>query len=93
MVTRVWESLPERFSTVLLGAFVVIPGHIHGIITILESRKGEACLRPGQNPATQPVNKPSVVGTQTSVGLMPNGHTDGRDEVLGEGKLRPYSLE
>ncbi|MFC1861616.1 transposase [Chloroflexota bacterium] len=32
-----WESLPERFPTVLVDTFVVMPNHIHGIL-ILRSR-------------------------------------------------------
>ena len=29
-----WEELPSRFPTVSLDSFVVMPNHIHGIITV-----------------------------------------------------------
>jgi len=36
-----WEKLPKRFPNIELGAFVVMPNHVHGIIQILE-RTGTA---------------------------------------------------
>jgi len=29
-----WEQIPARFSSVLLGAFVVMPNHMHGLLTL-----------------------------------------------------------
>jgi putative transposase len=37
MVAEVWKSLPERFATVMLDAFVVMPNHFHGIIVIVDT--------------------------------------------------------
>ena len=38
-----WEKLPKRFPNIELGAFVVMPNHIHGVIQIIdESRRGTA---------------------------------------------------
>ena len=34
MVCRVWETLPQRFSAIEMGMFVVMPNHLHGIIVI-----------------------------------------------------------
>ena len=34
MVQKVWEELPDRFPTIGLDAFVVMPNHVHGIIVI-----------------------------------------------------------
>ena len=34
MVKRVWEDLSQRFHTVELDQFVVMPNHIHGVIII-----------------------------------------------------------
>lgn len=36
MVQQVWHALPERFPTVQLDAFVVMPNHIHGIIVLID---------------------------------------------------------
>ncbi|MDE2867890.1 MAG: transposase [Chloroflexota bacterium] len=37
MVQRVWRELPERFSTIELDQFVVMPNHVHAIILINQS--------------------------------------------------------
>ena len=34
MVQTVWDRLPERFPTVELAAFVVMPNHVHGILVV-----------------------------------------------------------
>lgn len=34
VVQSVWDGLSERFSAIELDAFVVMPNHIHGIITV-----------------------------------------------------------
>ena len=34
MIAEVWNSIPERFPTVVLDAFVVMPDHIHGIVCL-----------------------------------------------------------
>ena len=40
MAESVWAALPRRFPAVRLDAFVVMPNHIHGIITIDQSDAG-----------------------------------------------------
>jgi REP element-mobilizing transposase RayT len=43
LVTRqMWKKLSDRFQNVELGAFVVMPNHIHGIILLDETRRGIA---------------------------------------------------
>ena len=37
MIQAVWESMPQRFPTVELGAFIAMPNHFHGIIVIHEN--------------------------------------------------------
>ena len=34
IVASEWEDLPQRFPTILLDAFVVMPNHLHGILMI-----------------------------------------------------------
>jgi putative transposase len=34
LASVVWKELPSRFPTVSLDCFVVMPNHIHGIITV-----------------------------------------------------------
>ena len=44
MVRSGWEGLPDRFAHLELDACVVMPNHVHGIITI--RGRGESCIRP-----------------------------------------------
>lgn len=34
MATRYWQEIPKHFPFVILDAFVIMPNHVHGIITI-----------------------------------------------------------
>jgi putative transposase len=43
-----WEKLPKRFPNIELGAFVIIPNHLHGIILIMNGR-GTAGNRNGHD--------------------------------------------
>jgi REP element-mobilizing transposase RayT len=36
-VETVWESLPDRFQSIDIDAFVIMPNHVHAIIVIAES--------------------------------------------------------
>lgn len=33
-----WENLPNRFPNITLGAFVIMPNHMHGVIVIMTGR-------------------------------------------------------
>ena len=46
MVHAIWESMPERFPQIELGAFVVMPNHFHAIVIINDS----AALGAGTSP-------------------------------------------
>jgi REP element-mobilizing transposase RayT len=44
VVDRCWKGIPEHFSCVSLGEYVIMPNHFHGIIIINEMdihRRGE----------------------------------------------------
>lgn len=41
IVNDQWIQLPARFNGIQLDAFVVMPNHIHGIISIEESTSGQ----------------------------------------------------
>ncbi len=42
MVTSVWESIPQTFESVRLAEFVLMPNHLHGLLTL---RREEALPR------------------------------------------------
>jgi REP element-mobilizing transposase RayT len=37
---QMWDKLPARFRNVEMGAFVVMPNHVHGIILLDGTRRG-----------------------------------------------------
>ena len=37
MVRRVWDGMPDRFPSVEMDEFVVMPNHVHGVIFIRQS--------------------------------------------------------
>jgi len=45
-----WRSIPDHFPFVELGAYVVMPNHVHGIIVITDNGRGAALLRPYNHP-------------------------------------------
>ena len=40
IVRKWWEQIPVHFPNVETGAFVVMPNHVHGIILIVNERRG-----------------------------------------------------
>ena len=52
MVQTVWEELPGHYLSVQCGAFVVMPNHIHGIITLADNgASGKSDVGAGLKPA------------------------------------------
>src|ERR1043165_2930296 len=49
IVQKWWNEIPIHFPNVALGAFVIMPNHVHGIIFIITKRRGEV-LSPRNNP-------------------------------------------
>jgi len=49
IVQKWWDEIPIHFPNVELGAFVVMPNHVHGIIFITTQRRGEV-ISPRYNP-------------------------------------------
>jgi REP element-mobilizing transposase RayT len=49
IIQKWWNEIPIHFPNVELGAFVVMPNHVHGIIWIIDERRGEV-LSPRDDP-------------------------------------------
>ena len=50
IVQSVWDKLPEHYPHVELDAWVVMPNHVHGIITLVDPANVGAGLRPAPTP-------------------------------------------
>ncbi len=51
-----WRAIPDHFPHVELGAYVIMPNHVHGIIIITDQRRGAAMLRPYDNHNAHKIN-------------------------------------
>src|SRR6185437_8217532 len=58
-VWNVWRGLPERFPTIELDAFVVMPNHVHGILFLC--------------PPGQPSGRASPAPTKTTASAVRRG--------------------
>ena len=64
MVEKIWLSIPERFPSVELGAYMVMPNHFHGDLIILESG---AIKGAGMNPAPTRPTLGQIIGAFKSI--------------------------
>lgn len=54
MIYRWWSALPNKFPSVVIDAFVVMPNHVHGIIIITDNPVGaDLCVCPDPDNNTQ----------------------------------------
>ncbi|MBI2331847.1 MAG: transposase [Chloroflexi bacterium] len=56
IVQKWWNEILIHFPDVELGAFVIMPNHVHGIIWIIAERRGEV-LSPRDNPNNNILNE------------------------------------
>ena len=69
IILRWWNEIPNHFQNVELGAFVVMPNHVHGIIFIMNERRGEV-ISPRDNPNNN-IQNAKIDGTQKLGGETP----------------------
>ena len=49
MIRRVWDGVPDRFSTIAIDEFVVMPNHVHGVLFIRQPAPAtEATIGPAE---------------------------------------------
>ena len=47
---KVWQGIPDHFDNVDIDAYIVMPNHVHGIITITHTHVGARHASPLQRP-------------------------------------------
>ncbi len=52
-----WRAIPEHFPFVELGAYVVMPNHVHGIIIITDGGRGTIYRAPTPRAPTQNIEQ------------------------------------
>jgi len=71
IATQYWLEIPLRYSFVKLGAFVVMPNHMHGIVLIDKSiETGDESSVPGRDA----INRVSTKNPTTSEGGITANH-------------------
>jgi len=58
IVEECWQAIPEHFPNVELGAYVIMPNHVHGIIVIVDNRRGAIYRAPTGESNTEKFGKP-----------------------------------
>lgn len=75
MILAEWEALPQRFPTVEIDAFVVMPNHVHGIIVIVAADNVVAGVGAGVAVDVGAGLVPALVPGATTDGAITNGAT------------------
>ena len=47
LLEKTWRELPDRFPSILIDQFVLMPNHLHGIIRIKEQTQNEDVVKSG----------------------------------------------
>jgi putative transposase len=79
IVQAAWFDLPRHYRHVELGAFVIMPNHIHGIIILNDSSTGGSVQDRPAGPAETIAGKESLPGTTKT---RPYGRQHGLPEIV-----------
>ena len=66
MVYKIWEALPQRFLTIEIDMFVVMPNHLHGIVVIKPNRATTRVAPTNQKPDRGVENVPNTPNRATT---------------------------
>jgi putative transposase len=102
IVEQCWCALPHHFPGVELDAFVVMPNHVHGIITITAFGRGEALAKQYQTKSPKwlanasPLQPPQSLrphGTKSySLGAMVQNFKSVSARRINQARLTPGAL-
>ncbi|HKY56308.1 MAG TPA: transposase [Anaerolineales bacterium] len=70
IVQKWWNEIPNHFPNVELGAFIIMPNHVHGIIFITTERSRGEVVSPRENPNNNILDA-DVDGTNNQGGETP----------------------
>jgi REP-associated tyrosine transposase len=70
-IQRVWEDLPQRFPTVVLDVFQLMPNHLHGILVIPGAGLEQALALATRAPIIQPGPKAAGTASQGTASRTP----------------------
>jgi len=79
IVQAAWLDLPRHYGHVELGAFVVMPNHVHGIIILNETSRGGSVLDESVEPVETAASKAPLLGATKT---RPYGKRHGLLEIV-----------
>ena len=82
IIQKWWDEIPVHFPTVELGAFVIMPNHVHDIIFIIDDRRGEV-ISPHDHPNSnnqENVNNKNQGGGINDEGVKTNNQSGGQQQ-------------
>lgn len=82
-----WMETPNIRPNIVLGAFIVMPDHLHGIIQILESKGSKEAIGKFQSP-TQTIGA-IIRGYKSSATTKVKAATKAWESSLGKGEFAP----
>jgi REP element-mobilizing transposase RayT len=71
LIAEEWAALPQRFAHIALDAFVVMPNHVHGIITIVDDGRTGASRTGAVTAPPPPPNAPRPGAPRTGAVTAP----------------------
>lgn len=71
LVQRAWNDLPNHYTNASLGAFVIMPNHVHGVIVLSDVKgmaaQAERAEKAGLRPAPTPAHTPASIRASASI--------------------------
>jgi hypothetical protein len=88
---EIWLQIPNHFPTAQIGAFVVMPNHIHGIIHILEN-PDNLDNNMDQRPSVNPVGANAILVDVPGMDQRPSVNPVGAYGAHRHGAIRLYEV-
>jgi REP element-mobilizing transposase RayT len=93
IVQRIWDTLPQRFGSLVLDAFQMMPNHLHGIFVLPGPGLSEALALATGAPVIQPSPANFVGRFETRRGRACPTLDDGRDDHQGTASRPPTTAK
>ena len=82
MVQRIWNEMPNRFSSIAMDTFISMPNHIHGIIMVGAPLVGAHLPNDATTTMPEPTTEPAAAGT-TAGGIRTTTAVENRAPTRG----------
>ena len=67
MIAKWWNELPHKFHNVILGEFIIMPNHFHGIVFIIEPVGADLRVSPEDEEKGGHIRPPQRIGPPQTV--------------------------